>query len=148
MIVRTCDEKDLPQLCEIARTFVEESEHSFAYSPEVAEHTWRRYIADDSMAVLAVVEGDTILGGAVVAHDRPFTLNRVGYLIKFYFLPAYRRTRGPILAIEAANLWFDAHDCWAIFATAMAKIGTNETFEKLLTRHGYERCGPTFVRRP
>ena len=148
MKVRECVESDLPQLCEIARAFVEESAHDFVYSPEVAEQTWRRYIADDSMAVLAVVRGERILGGAVVAHDRPFTLNRVGYLIKFYFLPAYRRTRGPILAIEAANLWFDAHHCWAVFATAVARIGTNETFEKLLTRHGYAPCGPTFVRRP
>lgn len=148
MKVREATEADLPQLCEIARTFIEESDHGFVYSPEVAEHTWRRFIADDSMAVLAVVRGDEIMGGAVVAHDRPFTLNRVGYLIKFYFLPAYRKTRGPILAISAANHWFDAHDCWETFATAMARIGTDETFEKLLTRHGYEPCGPTFVRRP
>ncbi|MDJ0896914.1 MAG: hypothetical protein QNJ92_17350 [Alphaproteobacteria bacterium] len=152
MIVREFTEQDLLrnetmwQLCEIARTFIEESDYGWIYSPEVSDDTWRKYVAHPDMAVLLAERNDVIAGGVVVAHDRDFTLNRVGYVVKFYILPAYRRTRAPLLVAKAMTDWFDAQQCWASFATATAAIGADEAFVKLLTRYGYAPCGPTLMR--
>ena len=147
MIVRPAVEADVHQLCEIARTFIEESDHGWIYSREVSQDTWRRYIEHDEMVVLMADQDGVLAGGAVVAHDRDFTLNRIGYLVKFYVLPAFRKTRAAVLIAKACAEWFDAHKCWASFATATAGIGADEAFVKLMQRQGYEPCGPTLMRK-
>lgn len=146
VIVRQAAEADLPQLLEIARTFVEESRYGWPYSPEVAEHTWRSYLARDDMAVLVADRDGAIVGGAVLAHDRDFTLNRIGYVVKFYILPAHRRTRAAFLVCQAMCEWFDENQCWAAFATSTANIGASEAYVKLMARYGFGDCGPTLMR--
>ena len=149
MKVRRAVETDIPQLCEIARAFIEESRYGWSYSPEVSCNTWQRYIDADDIAVLVADRRGELLGGAVVAHERDFTAQRIGYVIKFYILPEHRKTRAAFLIAAKMNEWFDHHLCWAAFATSTANIGPSETesYTKLMQRSGFENCGPTLMRK-
>lgn len=138
----------MPGLLDIAREFIAEAQYGWTYSKEISEYTYRSRMASDETDVLVGVENGELVSCAVVAHDREFVEQRLGYVIKFYVRAKYRGTiAGRALAL-ACHEWFREHLVWAAFVTATANIGAaqDRQFANLFKKFGFVECGPTMMK--
>ena len=149
IIIRSAEEADIPQLCAVTKTFIEESKYGWSYSHIAAEATWREYLAHEEICVFIALDGDVIAGGFTATYGREFTNEIIGYVMKFYVMPNYRSTRTAILLAAKLVEWFDMHSCIDSFSTSTAEINdlSERAYVKLLARQGYVEIGPTLIRR-
>ena len=137
---------DLAQLVALARAFVAESDYGWTFSELLARHAFETRFADKRSAILVTDDAAGISGGVMVAHDREFHTQRIGYIEKLYVYPRARGTRAGRALIEAADLWFRDHLVWSAFATATAGVGQDQRFVNLLGKVGFRQIGPTLLR--
>lgn len=144
--VRAAITADVQWLLVMAGEFTAESDHGWTLHEKIAASTLRAAIeSDDADVLIPFLDGEPA-GLAVVACGRDYVAERIGYLEKFYIR---RRARGTPVArtlMDEVARWFDAHWCWASFATATAGVGADAAFVNLARRYGFEPRGPTLER--
>lgn len=141
-------EKDIEQLGLLAQSFINESLWPYTYSKEISDNRFRLFFYNEDTDVILVEKNGIVIGAAEVAYDHEHSVERVGYLCKFYISPAGRKTSAGARLIKACNDWFDKNGCVNTFATATAHIPElGRAFNNLLEKNGYEVCADTLVRK-
>lgn len=148
MEIRNAVDRDAPALIEMAREFVAESGHGWEFDPLVTMSTFMTRIRFERSDVICVIENDEIAAAAMVAWDRDFVVETLGFIEKFYVLRRYRGTRAGRLLVEGCVDWFEAHHVRAAFTTATAALsrGQDRQFVNLFAKYGFEPCGDTLAR--
>lgn len=148
MKTRLATATDLPELLALAREFIAESNYGWTFHREIAESTFRRDIDHEQTDVLVVDADGQIAGCAIVAHDRDFVEQRLGFIVKFFIRQAHRGTAAGRLLAAGCVEWLKEKLCWAAFVTATANIGAaqDRQFANLFAKFGFVACGPTLMR--
>lgn len=148
MKVIECQLKDIPKICDIVKEFVEESEFGFTFDDGIASIEFYNYISWDNSCVMAVEKDGNILGGAILIAKQDFTVEKQGFIHKFYIRKPFRKTRAMFLLMEEVCKWFDSQGCYKSFVTSTSGISEAVicSFSKLMQKYGFKECGPTLVR--
>lgn len=139
--------EDVLSVIYLAEQFHAELQWPYTFSIERSAQRIQGYRHNpDTDLLVAEIDG-RIVAGAEVAFDYEYSIERVGYLSKFYVSPEGRRTTVGVRLIRACNEWFDDKGCVNSFATATANIPElGKAFDNLLVRNGWEVCANTLVR--
>ena len=143
MIPRTGADCDLDDLIAMAEEFVAESGHGWTYDPIITKQTYQVYLASPATDIIVVEDKGVVMGAAMVAAERDFCLETLGYVAKFYRRRAHRGTMAGRMLCEAITAWFRTHACWAAFVTATAGVGQDKQFINLFAKFGWTPCGDT-----
>lgn len=137
MIVDDWDYR-ITDLVEAGKTFMQESKYSLTFSEKnMLEALFCVYIDPDGALIVDYNE-DVLTGFAVVQRTNECHKEYIGYLNKFYVMPDKRRTKASIRLMKIVTEWFDNKDCVYSFANAMAMIGHDEAFIKLMKKFDYK----------
>lgn len=159
MLVRPATHADLPDLCELARTFVSESDHPYTYDAGLSEQAFRSYL-DNPLGACVVAENRELDGKAIQGTKSRFlqgwwsaficceyVVEAQCYVNKFYVAPWGRGTGAARLLMESLVQWADDNACVDTWVTATAGIGRDKAFIGLCERYGFETGGLALVRR-
>lgn len=148
MKVRKATLQDKAAFLALAEQFVRESGYGWTFSLPIAAHTFHQILDSEEHEIFVAEEGDDIGAGIIVAHDRDYCLERLGYVVKFYVSPGFRGTTAGRELVVAADIWFIQHDVWAAFVTSTANIGAAQgrQFENLFAKFRFIPCGPTMLK--
>lgn len=146
MLVRPATHADLPDLCELARTFVGESDHPYTYDAGLSEQAFRGYL-DNPLGACVVAESDRLCGWWSAFICCEYVVEAQCYVNKFYVAPWGRGTGAARLLMESLVQWADDNRCVDTWVTATAGIGRDKAFIGLCERYGFETGGLALVRR-
>lgn len=146
-MIRTCTIHDIPALLKLTKDFIGESGWGFTFDHETAARDLLEHI-ESELCVIYLAEVENIPAGyAICIASTDFTLEKQGFLHKFYIAPDFRKTTLPRQLSRQCAKWFDAQDCLYSFTTSTARIGKSiKTFANLLSKDGFTECGPCMVR--
>lgn len=138
----------ITDIAKAGKVFIEESAYNLTYSEQNTLNALYAAFLDTDAALLVDYTDDVINGFAHVQRMNEGHVEYLGYLNKFYVLPDRRHTRAGVRLVELACEWFDNKDCEMSFANAMARIGRDAAFIRLMKLFGYEETnGGTLIRR-
>ena len=143
---RFAAQADVPALVALAAAFVAESALPYQFDPDAAARSFRLYMHEATTAVIVVEGPAAIAGFAIVGFDTDFTVDPVGYLMKFYVAPGARGTGAARVLVRSATDWFDQRGCVDTWATATGGIGQDTAFVNLMAKVGFVPAGPTLRR--
>lgn len=148
MEMKTATVEDLPALVNMAREFVAESAHGWRFDPHIAMQTFNARIGYDQSDVLCVIERGELAAAAMVIWHRDFVVEPLGFVEKFFVLPAHRGTKASRLLVGACVAWFEDHGVKAAFCTATANLSAahDKQFINLFGKFGFKPCGDTVIR--
>jgi GNAT superfamily N-acetyltransferase len=146
MIVNKFDPIIINQLENIVYNFIEESSYNISYNKFNTIDYLSNIINDYNSDLIVVYSDDNIAGFSIVSRSNEFHNEYFGYLIKFYILPKYRKTKAARTLIEESVIWFDEQNCVQSFATATARVGQDKLFINLLKKFGYTQETTCLVR--
>ena len=147
LTVRPAGTDDIAALLAAAEQFVRLSGWNWTFDREAANaRIWGHLQHDDSIILICESAAGALLAAAVLQTDRDYTVERLGYIVKFYVTREGRRTSAPRLLVEYCTAWFRERGCAAVFATSTARLPLAEkTYANLLGKHGFTVCGPTLT---
>ena len=134
---------DVPALVALAAAFVAETTLPYEFDPAAASQTFRLFLDEPTTDVLVVEGPAAVVGFAVVGFETDFTVDPIGYLMKFYIAPGGRGTGAARALAWAARAWFEAQNCVDAWATATAGVGQDPVFVNLMGKVGFAPTGPT-----
>jgi N-acetylglutamate synthase-like GNAT family acetyltransferase len=147
MIARKATVLDIPEILDLVRAFIAESDWGWTYNQDNSIKTLTTYIMDDDSDVFVV--GDKKAGGfATVAFDNNFHSEKVGSIVKFYIHPDFRKTTAARELTSACVQWFKDAGCSDDFVEATGNIKSQSVlFENLMKKFGYQPFGCSLHRR-
>lgn len=146
MIVREAVPGDMAALLQAAEEFTRFSGWRWEFDREAANARFWLHMHHEGSAVLVVEDDGALLAGAILHTDRDFTVETLGYIVKFCVTRAGRRTEAPRLLAGACVAWFRERGCAAVFGTSTARLPlATKSYANLLARHGFTDCGPTLA---
>lgn len=147
MKVKTCTLQDIASLVELAREFIEESRWGFTFDEQVCKLSFFDFIQGTQSCVLMIENDKEIMGAAILVAAQDLTIEKQGFIHKFYISPKHRRTRAAFLLTDACNKWFDEQGTAVDFTTSTGAVeGSICGYAKLMGKYGYVSCGPTLSR--
>jgi len=120
------------------KVFLEESDYPLKYSENNSYRALFNTLHDPDGCILVDYTGDTLNGFAVLQRTDECHHEYIGYLNKFYVLPNRRLTKASIRLMKEVTEWFDKRQCVLSFANAMARVGHDAAFIKLLQKFQYQ----------
>ena len=143
MQIRKAEEKDIPQLKALAKTFIEESKYPYTYSEAVVEINIRTYLSTPLVDFIVAELDGKILGGFILVHAFDWAPEKTTYMSKFFISPECRGTEAArALAKEAVRL---RQGIMFITSTAGIDDRKDRMFENLFKREGFAECGKALV---
>lgn len=143
--LRPATEHDLTEMVEIAINANAESRFVGEVDIEAAREYLRDFMIYDDRQIVVADNGGEIVGGVILALSKEIWAQPLCYVIKFWVLPAGRRTNASRLLVDYIFEVANDHDCLAVYSTATAELDDREQrlFVNLLKRSGFRDCGPT-----
>lgn len=139
--------KLLNRLLKCTKEFIEETRYPITFCELAARKSLTNAVNNDDGSLILVMDGDEVMGGAIVYAVSDWQVERFGYIEKFFVRSKYRaRGVGRLLA-RGCTKWFDERGCVLSFATATANIGQTRQFQNLMSKYGYRDCGATLTRK-
>lgn len=151
---RPAEPADLPGVLDLAARFLAETRLGWRFDRERAWATlWAALERPD--AAMLVVEmrlpalgqpKRSIVGAAIVGWESDWTVDRIGYVMKFYVAPAARGTPAARTLARAMVETLDAAGCRETWATATAAVGADQAFVNLFHKVGFATTAPCLRR--
>jgi len=140
-LIRDAEPKDLDQLCDLAKRFIEETQLPYTYDPELTrQHYWEAINDEESIIILDVQED--IVAGIVMGYvSKDFCVESSAYLTKLY---VEKEFRGIIKVKDLVSAFEErVKEAVIIYASATSGIGerTETLFVRLFERSGYHVLG-------
>mgnify|MGYP003144476213 CR=1 FL=1 len=148
MIVRPAVQSDVPELVEMAETFIEESAYEIEFDVTNSAYHYMNYILSPGGDVLVAKQDGAMVGGVMVASSTEFQKKPFGYVGKFYVIPEARRGTASRSLIAAMLDWFTLQDVSHVFVTATAGLEERDqrAFILLMKRSGFVEEGPVMYK--
>lgn len=147
MITRSLRPEQAQDLLPLINEFMAESQWAWTYNPRNSLGTILNYTTNPETDIIIVKTGDHVLCGfAMLAWEKDFSDERIGYVSKFYISEKFRKTKAGRMLAQACCAWFDYNNCKASFATSTANIGEHNAFNNLMAKYGFKPCGDTLAR--
>jgi len=140
-LIRDAEPKDLDQLCDLARRFIEESQLPYTYDPELTRQHYWEAIHDEESIILLDVQEDIVAGIVMGYVSKDFCVESSAYLTKLY---VEKEFRGIIRAKDLVSAFEErVKEAVIIYASATSGIGerTETLFVRLFERSGYHVLG-------
>ena len=144
MIIRRADMTDIPELIEMAETFINESGYAIEYSEDNSRNIFGLYVQQPSYDILIGKDEGNLTGGVMVVASTEFQARPFGYVSKFFVKPEHRDARTSRALMSAMMEWFAVFDVSHVFVTAIAGLSERDqrAFILLMKRAGFKEEGP------
>lgn len=140
-MIRDAEPKDLDQLCDLAKRFIEETQLPYTYDPELTRAHYWEAIHDDESIIILDVEEDIVAGIVMGYMSKDFCVESSAYLTKLY---VEKEFRGIIKVKDLVSAFEErVKEAVIIYASATSGIGerTETLFVRLFERSGYHVLG-------
>ena len=140
-MIRDAEPKDLDQLCELARRFIEETQLPYTYDPVLTRKHYWEAIHDDETIIILDVQEDIVAGIVMGYVAKDFCVESSAYLTKLY---VEKEFRGIIRAKDLVSAFEErVKEAVIIYASATSGIGerTEKLFVRLFQKSGYSVLG-------
>lgn len=145
MIERKANINDIPQLLEVTKSFLLESQWGWTYNEANSINSFLLAITHDDMDVI-VVDDSGIKAVSVLSTESDFTNEIVGDIVEFYVMPDARGTGAGRALLKASCDWFDEKGCVNVFVKATANIGNDTAFINLFKKYNFNVFSKVLVR--
>lgn len=147
MICRTATINDLPNLVDIAKEFMAETNWGWTFNEDFSlESFYKSIIHPECDVVLCLSDGNELLGAAIVAIENDFQVESVGDILEFYISAKARGTGAGRELLSSMCKWFDSRKCVNVFVKATANIGNDQAFINLFKKFGFKVSSVVLVR--
>lgn len=147
MKVTSATLEDIPELLDLCRQFLEESNWGWTFNEDNAIKSFYTNIVLPDCDILQIKNDDgELLGCVMVSIENDFQTENVGDIQEFYIRPEARGTGAGRELLKAACEWFDENKCVRVFVKATANIGKDAAFVNLFKKYDFEVFSVVLVR--
>lgn len=146
---REAGEHDYETIVRSAKEFTEESGLGLHFDEAHARATiWNSIHHPEVDVVVADDDYGNPVGGFFMSYENDWTVERLGYVTKFYVFPHARRTRIPLVLVKGIVEVAIKRGASRIFASATAAMGeeVEQSFVRLFGREGFKPLGRFVVK--
>lgn len=147
MIVRGAKYSDIDKLLPLVEAYIDEQGWDWGYSKENSVKQFAQFIENPECAVLYLDIDGEYKGCALVCFGNEFHPEAIGHINYFYISKDIRGTKAGRVLAKSCNDWFDFNGCVTCFASATARIKSQDKlFMNLMGKYDYKESGQVLAR--
>ena len=137
-----------PELLVLAEDYSNESGLNLTFDLGHSKSSLHNFASSDNCIILVIFKGSSLIGFAIIAFDRLWSIKENCTLYMFYIVPEHRTYVPSKRLIDACCDIAKDRGAVTMFSNTISKINerTTKAYEALLKRKGFEVVSPLFMK--